>query len=163
MHAISFNIIYFIFKARLIAPVTNILALQRAKKKVEELKAEKKFAFTPAQTSKAGSRVAHKATVKTARVEPVRFFNAIQIRICMYVCKFSVLVFKEKQSKPPVLEANSTKISFNIRMQYYDMMVKHSLAIYPNSVDAWERVRLSHHIKSTLTMLYMLCRLKPKN
>ncbi|XP_037891689.1 RNA exonuclease 1 homolog [Glossina fuscipes] len=102
---------------RLIAPVSNMLALQRAKKKVEELKAEKKFAFTPAQTSKAGSRVAHKATVKTTRVEP------------------------EKQSKPPVLEANSTKISFNIRMQYYEMMVKHSLAIYPNSVDAWERAQ----------------------
>uniref|UniRef100_A0A1A9WIF3 EloA-BP1 domain-containing protein n=1 Tax=Glossina brevipalpis TaxID=37001 RepID=A0A1A9WIF3_9MUSC len=103
--------------SRLIAPVTNILALERAKKKVEELKAEKKSAFTPAQTSKAGGRVAHKATIKTTKVEP------------------------EKQSKPPVLEANSTKISFNIRMQYYEMMVKHSLAIYPNSVDAWERAQ----------------------
>ncbi|TMW47644.1 hypothetical protein DOY81_007280 [Sarcophaga bullata] len=101
----------------LIAPVANILALERAKKKVEELRAEKRPAFTPAQTSKAGSRVAHKITEKSSTTETA------------------------KQPKPPVLEANSTKISFNIRMQYYEMMVKHCLIMYPNVADAWERAQ----------------------
>ncbi|XP_037808510.1 RNA exonuclease 1 homolog, partial [Lucilia sericata] len=101
----------------MIAPVANIIALERAKKKVEELRAEKRPAFTPAQTSKAGSRVAHKITEKATATEAT------------------------KQPKPPVLEANSTKISFNIRMQYYDMMVKHCLAMYPNTADAWERAQ----------------------
>lgn len=41
---------------------------------------------------------------------------------------------------PPVLEASSTKISYNIRMQYYNMMVKHCLTIYDQCTDAWERV-----------------------
>lgn len=100
----------------MIAPVANIIALERAKKKVEELRAEKRPAFTPAQTAKSGSRVAHKITEKATATEAT------------------------KQPKPPVLEANSTKISFNIRMQYYDMMVKHCLAMYPNTADAWERV-----------------------
>lgn len=100
----------------MIAPVANMIALERAKKKVEELRAEKRPAFTPAQTSRAGSRVAHKITAKATATEAT------------------------KEPKPPVLEANSTKISYNIRMQYYDMMVKHCLAMYPNTADAWERV-----------------------
>lgn len=58
-------------RTRSIAPVANILALERAKKKVEELKAEKKPAFTPAQTTKGGSRVAHKATAVLKAKEPV--------------------------------------------------------------------------------------------
>lgn len=41
---------------------------------------------------------------------------------------------------PPVLEPSSTKISYNIRMQYYNMMVKHCLTIYDECSDAWERV-----------------------
>ncbi|CAD6993917.1 unnamed protein product [Ceratitis capitata] len=103
--------------SRTIAPVANIIALERAKKKVEELKAEKKPAFTPAQTTKKGERVAHKLTAALATKEVI------------------------KPAKPPVLEANSSKISFNIRMQYYEMMVKHCLAIYPNMADAWERAQ----------------------
>lgn len=114
MYCLLINIISCL--ARTIAPVANMLAFERAKKKVEELRAEKRPAFTAAQTSKAGSRMAHKATVKSENVEA------------------------EKLPKPPVLEANSTKISYNIRMQYYDMMVKHCQAIYPNAADAWERV-----------------------
>lgn len=94
-----------------------MLAFERAKKKVEELRAEKRPAFTPSQTSKGGSRIAHKLTEKAANTEA------------------------EKVAKPPVLEANSTKISYNIRMQYYEMMVKHCISIYPNAADAWERVR----------------------
>ncbi|XP_073814969.1 uncharacterized protein [Musca autumnalis] len=103
--------------ARTIAPVANMLAFERAKKKVEELRAEKRPVFTPSQTSKGGARVAHKITEKAANTEA------------------------EKVAKPPVLEANSTKISYNIRMQYYEMMVKHCLAIYPNVADAWERAQ----------------------
>uniref|UniRef100_A0A1I8PY30 Exonuclease domain-containing protein n=1 Tax=Stomoxys calcitrans TaxID=35570 RepID=A0A1I8PY30_STOCA len=102
---------------RTIAPVANMLALERAKKKVEELRAEKRPGFTPSQTSKGGQRMAHKITAKAASTEP------------------------EKAPKPPVLEANATKISYNIRMQYYDMMVKHCVAIYPNIADAWERAQ----------------------
>ncbi|XP_011181014.1 RNA exonuclease 1 homolog [Zeugodacus cucurbitae] len=103
--------------ARTIAPVANMIALERAKKKVEELRAEKQPAFTPAQTTKKGERVAHKITAALATKEAI------------------------KPAKPPVLEANSSKISFNIRMQYYEMMVKHCLAIYPNMNDAWERAQ----------------------
>ncbi|XP_005190423.2 RNA exonuclease 1 homolog [Musca domestica] len=103
--------------ARTIAPVANMLAFERAKKKVEELRAEKRPAFTPSQTSKGGSRIAHKLTEKAANTEA------------------------EKVAKPPVLEANSTKISYNIRMQYYEMMVKHCISIYPNVADAWERAQ----------------------
>uniref|UniRef100_A0A0K8WCF2 RNA exonuclease 1 n=1 Tax=Bactrocera latifrons TaxID=174628 RepID=A0A0K8WCF2_BACLA len=102
---------------RTIAPVANIIALERAKKKVEELRAGKQPAFTPAQTTKKGERVAHKITAALATKEAI------------------------KPAKPPVLEANSSKISFNIRMQYYEMMVKHCLAIYPNMADAWERAQ----------------------
>lgn len=103
--------------SRTIAPVANIIALERAKKKVEELRAEKQPAFTPAQTTKKGERVAHKITAALATKEAI------------------------KPTKPPVLETNSSKISFNIRMQYYEMMVKHCLAIYPNMTDAWERAQ----------------------
>ncbi|XP_067617441.1 RNA exonuclease 1 homolog [Eurosta solidaginis] len=104
-------------RPRPIAPVANMLALERAKKKVEELKAEKQPAFTPAQTTKKGGRVAHIVTTALAVKETVT------------------------PAKPPVLEANSSKISFNIRMQYYEMMVKHCLAIYPTMADAWERAQ----------------------
>ncbi|XP_017472534.1 PREDICTED: RNA exonuclease 1 homolog [Rhagoletis zephyria] len=103
--------------SRTIAPVANIIALERAKKKVDELRAEKQPAFTPSQTTKKGERVAHKVTTALATKETV------------------------KPAKPPVLESNSSKISFNIRMQYYEMMVKHCLAIYPTMADAWERAQ----------------------
>jgi len=57
--------------ARSIAPVANIVAIARAKKKIEELQAEKKPAFTPAQSFKGAGRVAHKPTAaldKTALI-----------------------------------------------------------------------------------------------
>lgn len=109
-----------------------MLAFERAKKKVEELRAEKRPVYTPSQTSKSGPRVAHKLTAKAANTEP-----------------------EKVAPKPPVLEANSTKISYNIRMQYYDMMVKHCLAIYPNTPDAWERVR--DFINYMLSFKSILC------
>lgn len=42
---------------------------------------------------------------------------------------------------PPVLEPGSTKISYNIRMQYYNLMLKHCLNIYPSCEDAWDRAQ----------------------
>lgn len=45
------------------------------------------------------------------------------------------------QVVPPVLEATSSKINFNLRMQYYNMMVKQCTAIYPACEDAWERAQ----------------------
>lgn len=109
-----------------------MLAFERAKKKVEELRAEKRPVYTPSQTSKSGPRVAHKLTAKAANTEP-----------------------EKAAPKPPVLEANSTKISYNIRMQYYDMMVKHCLAIYPNTPDAWERVRDFINYMLILNLIYV--------
>uniref|UniRef100_A0A6B2EG46 Putative rna exonuclease 1 n=1 Tax=Phlebotomus kandelakii TaxID=1109342 RepID=A0A6B2EG46_9DIPT len=45
------------------------------------------------------------------------------------------------KAAPPVLEASATKISYNLRMQYYNIMVKHCLGIYPNCEDAWQRAQ----------------------
>ncbi|XP_030369608.1 RNA exonuclease 1 homolog isoform X2 [Scaptodrosophila lebanonensis] len=102
-----------------IAPVANMMAIARAKKKIEELQAEKmKPAFTPSQTAKGTSRVAHKPTAALDKVAPV----AVE--------------------KPPVLEPKSSKISYNIRMQYYELMVKQCTIIYPQLVDAWERAQI---------------------
>jgi len=51
-----------------------------------------------------------------------------------------LFILQNDKPAPPVLEPESTKISYNIRMQYYNMMVKHCLIIYPNCEDAWDRV-----------------------
>ncbi|XP_055679057.1 putative exonuclease GOR [Lutzomyia longipalpis] len=42
---------------------------------------------------------------------------------------------------PPVLEPTATKISYNLRMQYYNIMVKHCVQIYPNCEDGWQRAQ----------------------
>ncbi|GAB0096694.1 RNA exonuclease 1 homolog [Sergentomyia squamirostris] len=47
----------------------------------------------------------------------------------------------EQKPAPPVLEASATKISYNLRMQYYNIMVKHCLTIYPGCDDAWQRAQ----------------------
>ncbi|XP_064555291.1 RNA exonuclease 1 homolog [Drosophila montana] len=107
--------------ARTIAPVANVIAIARAKKKIEELQAEKKPAFTAAQTFKGGSRLAHKPTAALDKVAPATAAAA---------------------AKPPVLEPQSSKISYNIRMQYYEMMVKQCTVIYPQLADAWERAQV---------------------
>ncbi|KAH8326182.1 hypothetical protein KR067_003107 [Drosophila pandora] len=108
--------------ARSIAPVSNIVAIARAKKKIEELQAEKKPAFTPAQSFKGTGRVAHKPTAALDKVAPA--------------------ATETQAEKPTILEAQSSKISYNIRMQYYEMMVKHCTVIYPQLVDAWERAQV---------------------
>lgn len=107
--------------ARTITPVANVIAIARAKKKIEELQAEKKPAFTAAQTFKGGSRLAHKPTAALDKVAPATGAAA---------------------AKPPVLEPQSSKISYNIRMQYYEMMVKQCTVIYPQLADAWERAQV---------------------
>ncbi|XP_022211921.2 RNA exonuclease 1 homolog [Drosophila obscura] len=108
--------------ARSIAPVANIVAIARAKKKIQELQAEKKPAFTPAQSFKGAGRMAHQPTVALDKTAPVASGASAQ--------------------KPPVLEPQSSKISYNIRMQYYEMMVKQSTVIYPQLADAWERAQV---------------------
>lgn len=110
------------YPARSIAPVSNIVAIARAKKKIEELQAEKKPAFTPAQSFKGTGRVAHKPTAALDKVAPA--------------------ATETQAEKPTILEAQSSKISYNIRMQYYEMMVKHCTVIYPQLVDAWERAQV---------------------
>ncbi|KAM8703365.1 hypothetical protein ACLKA7_008052 [Drosophila subpalustris] len=107
--------------ARTITPVANVIAIARAKKKIEELQAEKKPAFTAAQSFKGASRVAHKPTAALDKVAPSTAAAA---------------------EKPPVLEPQSSKISYNIRMQYYEMMVKQCIIIYPQLTDAWERAQV---------------------
>ncbi|XP_017052786.2 RNA exonuclease 1 homolog isoform X1 [Drosophila ficusphila] len=108
--------------ARSIAPVANIVAIARAKKKIEELQAEKKPAFTPAQSFKGAGRVAHKPTVALDKAAPVANDASAE--------------------KPTVLEPSSSKISYNVRIQYYEMMVKHCTVIYPQLADAWERAQV---------------------
>lgn len=103
-----------------IMPVANILAFRKAKEKIEMFRMSKQQ--TIAQTSsKAGGRVAHVATapvVETKEKAPVI-----------------------SRPAPPILEATATKISYNIRMQYYNLMVKHCLDIYPVCEDAWHRAQ----------------------
>lgn len=99
-----------------IAPVTNTLALANAKKRIEELQANKLRSLTASQSvSKLSGRTAHKPSA----------------------------AIKQENSKPapPILEPTSTKISYNIRMQFYELMVKQCISIYFNLPDAWERAQ----------------------
>ncbi|XP_053671685.1 RNA exonuclease 1 homolog [Anopheles nili] len=99
-------------------PAVNVLAFQKAKEKIDQLK-RNQVAFTPAQTaSKTGSRVAHTVSALTTKAASTPAAQA-----------------------PPILEPSSSKISYNIRMQYYGMMVKNCLSIYPTCEDAWERAQ----------------------
>lgn len=88
-----------------------------AKRKIDAMKASKQgisASPTIAQTSLKGqSRVAHAS-------------------------KVSVDV---KAKAPPVLEPEQKKVSYNIRMQYYNLMVNHCIKIYPNLEDAWDRAQ----------------------
>ncbi|EDW80888.1 uncharacterized protein Dwil_GK11769 [Drosophila willistoni] len=111
--------------ARSIAPVANVVAIARAKKKIEELQAEKKAAFTSAKSFKGATRVAHKPTAALDKNEPSQSSAETT-----------------GPEKPTVLEPQSSKISYNIRMQYYELMVKQCTIIYPQLVDAWERAQV---------------------
>ncbi|XP_050071823.1 RNA exonuclease 1 homolog [Anopheles maculipalpis] len=115
-------------------PAVNVLAFQKAKEKIEQLK-RNQSAFTPAQTaSKVGARVAHTGSVLATKAAATPDAQA-----------------------PPILEPASSKISYNIRMQYYGLMVKHCLNIYPTCEDAWERAQteeLAVMKKCSTAMIY---------
>lgn len=108
------------YRRSLVSPVANIIALQNAKRKIEELKMQQQAKTiarsAPRCTGEVANvtkRVAHKATGAAA----------------------------EQAAAPPVLEPHSSKINFNLRMQYYNMMVKHCRSIYDTQEDAWERAQ----------------------
>lgn len=110
------------YRRSLVQPVANIIALQNAKKKIEELRQqqqEKTIARSAPRSTgdslNVTKRVAHKATGSAAETGVA--------------------------AAPPVLEPHSSKINFNLRMQYYNMMVKHCGAIYDQQEDAWERAQ----------------------
>lgn len=110
------------YRRSLVQPVANIIALQNAKKKIEELRQqqqEKTIARSAPRSTgdyaNVTKRVAHKATGAAAETGVA--------------------------AAPPVLEPHSSKINFNLRMQYYNMMVKHCAAIYDQQEDAWERAQ----------------------
>ncbi|XP_055539587.1 RNA exonuclease 1 homolog [Wyeomyia smithii] len=107
------------------APAVNVLAFQKAKEKIEELKRLKNIG-TPAQTVPKG--VGRKAHIGSVLPE-----NASSSSV-------SVAQTPSKPP-PPVLEPESTKISYNIRMQFYNLMIKHCLSIYPTCEDAWDRAQ----------------------
>lgn len=106
---------------RKIAPITHQMAIELAKRKVVELNRARDAQFqrsTPAQTAvKSAGRVAHAPSSSAINdVDP---------------CKLA----------PPIKEAHSTKISSNVRTQYYQLMVKNCLAIYALPADAFERAQ----------------------
>lgn len=85
---------------------------------------------TTAQTvSKGVGRVAHMASAGAAPVPSTSSTTA------------ATVVVAPAKPVPPVLEAESTKISYNIRMQFYNLMIKHCLNIYTNCEDAYERAQ----------------------
>lgn len=103
----------------LISKVSQLMIIEAAKKRVADLqkaKTEKFKSFTPAQTSwKGSSRVAH-APTGISDIDPVKL-------------------------APPIKEPNSTKISSNVRNQYYKIMVTHCVQIYKLPEDAYERAQ----------------------
>jgi RNA exonuclease 1 len=115
-----------------ISPVANVLAIQKAKERLEAIK----YARTPSMTaSKAAGRVAHVNT-KLLAAAPEKIIE---------------------KPAPPVLEPTSTKISYNLRMNYYNMMVKQCLVIYPSCEDAWDRAQteeLAVFKKCTTPIIY---------
>jgi RNA exonuclease 1 len=103
----------------MIAPISSQMAIELAKRKIDELnraKNEQFQRFTPAQTSgKSSGRVAHVPT-NISDIDP---------------CKLA----------PPIKQSQSTKISSNLRTQYYQIMVKHCIQIYSEPADAYERAQ----------------------
>lgn len=168
------------FGPKTFTPVSNILAILRAKEKVDQLRAAKQqqqpqYAKTLAQTAAKGApRIAHTSATPVVQVQinpefeqsysqswkrassavKLTKFNISNLAQAQQYCRRrrnnaiyanlspDFYFFQSSPSKPapPVLEASSTKISYNIRTQYYNMMVKHCLTIYDECTDAWERV-----------------------
>lgn len=107
-------------KGPMISKVSHTILIEAAKKRVADLqkaKMEKFKSFTPAQTSWKGSgRVAHAPTSGVNDIDPVKL-------------------------APPLKEPNNTRISSNVRNQYYRIMVTHCLKIYSLPQDAYERAQ----------------------
>lgn len=97
-----------------ITPISQRMAIEAAKRKVAELNKAKEAQFqrfTPAQTAaKTAFRVAHVPSSLTSDID-------------------------QSKLAPPIKEPQSSKISSNIRNQYYQIMVRHCLQIYPLSQD----------------------------
>lgn len=113
-------------------PAVNVLAFQKAKEKIEQLRKMKSIG-TPAQTApKRGGRVAHVPVVPppTASTSTAPAPTATPAPPP-----------PPAKAAPPVLEAESTKISYNIRMQFYNLMIKHCLNIYTSCDDAYDRAQ----------------------
>lgn len=102
----------------IITPISHRMAIEAAKRKVAELQAQKLPQFqrgTPSQTAqKTTGRVAHAPT------------NGLDD-------------LDQSKLAPPIKEPNSSKISSNVRNQFYQIMVKDCLKIYPLPADAFER------------------------
>ncbi|XP_058821536.1 RNA exonuclease 1 homolog [Topomyia yanbarensis] len=111
-------------------PAVNVLAFQKAKEKIEHLK-KMKAINTPAQT-------APKGTGRTAHTGPALPEASTSASV---VPAASAANATPSKPAPPVLEPDSTKISYNIRMQFYNLMIKHCLCIYPTCEDAWDRAQ----------------------
>lgn len=101
-------------KRQMISPISERMAIEAARRKVMELHKSKEAQFqrqTTAQTAaKTTGRVAHAPSSLTNDIDP---------------CKLA----------PPIKEQHSTKISSNIRNQYYKIMVQHCIQIYPLPAD----------------------------
>lgn len=102
-----------------ITPISQRMAIEAAKRKVTELNKSKHDYFqrsTPAQTTaKTSGRLAH---------VPTNISDVDQSKLA-----------------PPIKEPQSTKISSNIRNQYYQIMVRSCLQIYSLPADAFERAQ----------------------
>lgn len=104
-----------------IAPIPNAIAFANARKKVDELIAIRK-GFT-SSTSPTMATTAAKGSARIAH-------------------NISKATIEKLEAKAPLpLESGSSKISFNLRMQYYNLMVKHCLTIYTSKEDAWQRAQ----------------------
>lgn len=108
-----------------ITPVSNMLAFKYAKEKIEAMRQLK---VPVASTSITESKPSTSTIAQTAS----KFYGRQA-----HVSKID----PDARPAPPVLEPISTKISYNLRMQYYNMMVKHCLVIYPSCEDAWSRAQ----------------------
>ncbi|XP_058453990.1 RNA exonuclease 1 homolog [Malaya genurostris] len=105
-------------------PPANVLAFQKAKERIEHLK-KMRAVNTPAQTAPKGTaRMAHMGTASAEASSSSPTTPATP-----------------SKPAPPVLEPESTKISYNIRMQFYNLMIKQCLCIYATCEDAWDRAQ----------------------
>lgn len=106
-----------------ITPVSNMLAFKCAKEKIEAMRQLKIPVASTSDKPSTSSTIAQTAS---------KFYGRQA---------HASKVDTDVRPAPPVLEPTSTKISYNLRMQYYNMMVKHCLVIYPSCEDAWARAQ----------------------